>query len=479
MKSIDIFVAGAKNLDEYRDTLKILANELNVENKLKDKNVLVRMCDYKDIGDNQKDYDAFITHSAAGLFAIVVDDFGVETQKELKLAAQRFAKNKRSMVKVFIKKSADKEKMELIYNFIKLILGEGQYGEEFKDVTEFKSRAKKYLKDYIREAHRKEKSNNKLRKVGIAVASIIMAILGFLVSWIVPENSILLFVGGGSAKNMIEKSAGIVLKNRAETMVVDMPSGNTWPLIIEDLLYRKSKGDLRYKLIAMSAAQATEADFVVDENENATQLGAVIEILVGYDDLVLYVDSIVAKERGFEQIITKKQLSELLKDCKNNNWNVFATRKNSGTFMSYQALADFDIETLNTLIYSDKLKIKDVCRVSNKPVENPVILLGSQYYAASDIQEQNVVQLRIYANEQTREIVRKSIYLYFASEIISSDELRLDESVETFLRELAPKVSVDGKSLDSLLNVKIKDGKVKRGIANGRLLININELEDF
>ena len=479
MKSIDIFIAGAKNLDEYRDALKILANELNVENKLKNKNVLLRMCDYKDIGDNQNDYDDFIKHNAAGLFAIIVDNFGTETQKEMKLAAQRFAKTKRSMVKVFIKRSDDIERMNVIYNFIKLILGEGQYGEEFNDVTEFKSRAKKYLKDYIRDAHKKEKLAQKIKKIGFSVLALIIALIGFLTSNFFPKEEILLMVGGGSAKNMIEKTGDISLKTRENTMVVGMPSGNTWPLIIEDLLYEKTKDDVNYKLISMSATKADDSVFVFDKKHKMSQLGAIIEVLVGYDDLILYLDSTVAKERGLKDYITKDQFSKLLKDCK-DRCNIFATRENSGTFIEYEALTDVDIKSLAPMVYHDKVGLVDVCNVSGCDAKKPVMLLGSEFYASSDIKDQKVEGLRIYKDEHKKEIVKKPIYLYFALKVASPDELKIDKSIETFLREFASKSQgEEGKTLDSLLNVKVKDGRVKRGVANEKLRINIKDLKDY
>lgn len=482
MKSIDIFVAGAKNLDEYRDALKILANELNVENKLKNKNVLVRMCDYKDIGDNQKDYDAFITHNAAGLFAIVVDDFGVETQKELKLAAQRFAKSKRSMVKVFIKKSADKEKMELIYSFIKLILGEGQYGEEFKDVTEFKSRAKKYLKNYIRDAHRTEKSNNKFLKIGVILAAVIIAIGGFLMNNLIPEDNILLVVGGGSAKNMLANEYEVDIKNRANTIDVDMPSGNTWILIAEDLLYGKDKDRnlIKYKPISLSASKATEKDLLIEANK-AYMIGSIIEVFLGYDDLVLYLDSSVANERGLKNVITKQQFTDLLKESRDRNWNLFCTRPGSGTLKAYEELSNTNFKDLDldTIVYHNRVNLKEVCRIENKKVDAPVMLMGSECYAPIDIDKYNLVPLKIYEDVQLNTVARKPTYLYFAAEVVSSDELMIDESVEEFLRELAPNSIKQGVALDSLLNRKIKDGKVKRGTASDEILININELEDF
>lgn len=482
MRSIDIFVAGAKNLDEYRDALKILANELNVENKLKNKDVLVRICDYKDIGDNQKDYDDFITHNAAGLFAIIVDDFGVETQKELKLAAQRFVKSKRSMVKVFIKKSSDSDKMNIIYNFIKLILGDGHYGEEFNEITEFKTRARKYLKEYIRQAHREEKVNKKYIKVGVGVVAILIAVFGFMLNWFIPKDNILLFVGGGSARNVIESVYDLNLKNRENTMVIDMPSGNTWSVIMEDLLYEKSNDEkkIRYKPISMSASKATDSSFVINESLNAYQIGSIIEILVGYDDLVLYFDSEEAKKRGFKDRITKKQFSELLRECKNDSiWNLFTTRSNSGTLMTYCSLTDVKIESLNPMIYSDKVSLKEVCNVSKRNVNNPILLLGSEAYASLDIEKENVVRLKICEDEKLRSIVKKPIYLYFAAEMVSSKELKIDESIERFLREIAPISKTEGISLDSLLNKKINKGRVNRGLANTNVLININDLEDF
>ena len=87
MKYIDIFVAGSKTVNEYRDILKIIASELNVENKLKGKKIIVRMCDYRDLGDNQKKYDNYIKRVANVFFVVVDGLFGEVTKTEMTLAA--------------------------------------------------------------------------------------------------------------------------------------------------------------------------------------------------------------------------------------------------------------------------------------------------------------------------------------------------------------------------------------------------------
>ena len=94
-------------------------------------------------------------------------------------------------------------------------------------------------------------------------------------------------------------------------------------------------------------------------------------------------------------------------------------------------------------------------------------------------EKENVVRLKICEDEKLRSIVKKPIYLYFAAEMVSSKELKIDESIERFLREIAPISKTEGISLDSLLNKKINKGRVNRGLANTNVLININDLEDF
>ena len=145
MKYIDIFVAGSKTVNEYRDILKIIASELNVENKLKGKKIIVRMCDYRDLGDNQKKYDNYIKRVANVFFVVVDGLFGEVTKTEMTLAADKYGEERQSKIKVFVKgnKDDDENANKEIYKTINELLGDGQYGVDFPDQKDFKTKAKK------------------------------------------------------------------------------------------------------------------------------------------------------------------------------------------------------------------------------------------------------------------------------------------------------------------------------------------------
>ena len=86
MKTISVFVAGAKSLQPLRLRLKAMANDLNNEFKQKGLNTFVNMVSYENFGDEQSVYNKFIAEEADMVLFLLDDRMGEKTEEEYRLA---------------------------------------------------------------------------------------------------------------------------------------------------------------------------------------------------------------------------------------------------------------------------------------------------------------------------------------------------------------------------------------------------------
>lgn len=103
MKTLSVFVAGAKNLQPLRLRLKAMANDLNNEYKRNGWDIAVNMVSYENFGDEQKIYNKFITEEADMILFLLEDRIGPKTEEEYRLTVERQKKNGHPEHCVFLK----------------------------------------------------------------------------------------------------------------------------------------------------------------------------------------------------------------------------------------------------------------------------------------------------------------------------------------------------------------------------------------
>lgn len=103
MKTISIFVAGAKNLQHLRLRLKAMANDLNNEFKQKGVNMAVNMLSYENFGDDQQTYNKFIAEEADMVIFLLEDRIGAKTEEEYRIAVKCHEQNGHPEHCVFLK----------------------------------------------------------------------------------------------------------------------------------------------------------------------------------------------------------------------------------------------------------------------------------------------------------------------------------------------------------------------------------------
>ena len=108
MKTISVFVAGAKNLQPLRLRLKAMANDMNNEFKQKGLNTFVNMVSYENYGDEQSIYNKFIAEEADMVLFLLDDRIGEKTEEEYRLAVECNEKKGRPEHCVFLREFDEK-----------------------------------------------------------------------------------------------------------------------------------------------------------------------------------------------------------------------------------------------------------------------------------------------------------------------------------------------------------------------------------
>ena len=103
MKTLSVFVAGAKNLQPLRLRLKAMANDLNNEYKRNGWDIAVNMVSYENFGDEQNIYNKFITEEADMILFLLEDRIGPKTEEEYRLTVERQKANGHPEHCVFLK----------------------------------------------------------------------------------------------------------------------------------------------------------------------------------------------------------------------------------------------------------------------------------------------------------------------------------------------------------------------------------------
>ena len=103
MKTLSVFVAGAKNLQPLRLRLKAMANDLNNEYRRNGWNITVNMVSYENFGDEQTIYNKFITQEADMILFLLEDKIGPKTEEEYRLTVDWQKKKGKPEHCVFLK----------------------------------------------------------------------------------------------------------------------------------------------------------------------------------------------------------------------------------------------------------------------------------------------------------------------------------------------------------------------------------------
>lgn len=471
--SITIFVSGSKKLKEHRLRLKALVNNLNGEYRLKGYPVTLNMFSYVNLGDNQADYDDFIMNKSDIVIFIVEDQMGDKTREEYLLASQ--AQKKKGSPKIlsfmreFQTRTPEIEEVEKLFSE-----NSNSYYVDYSNLEDLEAKVKERLTQEVEErvAGSNVSPKKKMRALKAWAAVSLLAILFLLFRLFGNTDPVtLLFIGGGSAVNCLEKYEDIGnLYHYDNSICISVPTKTSWPIITSEVIHHHGVKNARnaklFYPVCLSAMSAEESDFLnMSNHDQFVSKGSVLALFLGEDVLTLYIKKTIHNAiLDGKDSITTHDLATFLQDSTTQYIRIFTTEEGSGTLTYYQkSLAPFNM-TISKEAFGERAdKFTDLTPKSKIiSDESPYIMLGSTYYVAKEVVEEGDCRpIRIV--DENGSAIKKSIYLYFAGYYSDNGTYFLipDEMTE-FLYKVNPE-----------FRTIIKNNRIPR--KNERVIVNLNE----
>jgi len=487
-KTVNIFIAGAKDLAHQRQKLKAMISDLNHKNEDAHKGVRFNVSSYETFGNIQEVYNDFISNKADLVIFVLKDRIGPRTEEEYLLAIHTNKTKNRPKVVVFLNTYA---KVTNDISYINGLLRGEDYYLSYKNDEDLVSNVKDYLADFIEKNTNKVSPRTYLKKTWVKVT--VFFLLGALLSLVLlrnvsfgKEDKLLLIAGGGSAKNYIAKNKNVCLEDYPNSLYVHLPSEEAWVLLTEEAV--SVQKEQKYIPICISASQAAEEDFTkAIGKERFSQKGKIIEVFLGPDTMSVLLKNVpIVRDKLDDECISKKkitieQLAALLKEVP--SLNVFATSTTSGTRRSYRTLfasVNVSLEKLNPLLFSEDSHVANL--KMNGDV--PCLFLGCRSYKVKDLKEHiakgEVLELDVFEKKGNGEYdyAVKRNYLYFFAKDAGDQHLKVNSQVLKLLKDL--KLDIDPYQKFKLKKTEsnLKEGFATKTTDDSVLIININELKD-
>ena len=361
MKSINIFVAGAKRLQQERTCINSLANKLSSKYQSRDISIIAKS--FEDFKDDQNEYNIFIKETADIVIFLIDGYLGDKTKDEFITATDSLSKTQRPEVIVFMrdygqnitpelkdakdfvtdklknryyveyKKGNDGDLSDLKYKIqdrllryidkIDLETSAAELEKSKAELGKTKSKLEKTKEELEKSKTELEDTKNKLkgkRILQIVVVLLVALLLSghfFLKPILKPSSNepSLIFAGGGSVRNFIEYETG----RFGDTIIVDeyqkypnsisipLPSGSAWRLLQEEVQHNhrietshNSTGN-KFITICLSAGEM-DSTFIKDQNsifKKSNQYIKRIELNIGNDTLAVYLSNDLASNKEF------------------------------------------------------------------------------------------------------------------------------------------------------------------------------------
>ncbi|MCR4602408.1 MAG: hypothetical protein K5683_02595 [Prevotella sp.] len=427
--TITIFVSGAKSLKEHRTRLKVLSNDINGELQRRGYTITLNMFSYMNLGDNQAEYDNFIKKKSDIVLFIIEDRIGEKTREEFLLASE--TRKKRGNPKIYVFLKEQKERTPELEEIEDLINGnQSSYYIEYSSMDDLVANVRNRL---IKDIYERLYENNalpekKLRRYKFwAIASTLMVCLlvgiGIKQHFTDDQKVVLLFVGGGSAMNCIKDKCESVgdLYNYEHSICMGVSSSVAWSLISGEILHHHAVKNDRVQIpfypICLSAKEAKESDFLkLCDREQFVSKGSVLSVYIGDDQLVVYIKKSLNNDLvNGKDSIHVDDLSRLISESLEENHIIYTTQEGSGTLLSYRDILTPRGVEITTEAMGNNLQWFSSQTPSNniRRDEQPYLILGSEYYTATEVYEEGDCRGLIVVDENGKTI-RKPVYLYFA-----------------------------------------------------------------
>ena len=486
MKKINIFLAGAKDIIHERNALKALAHDLNKQLKYRIAGIDIVAQSYEDFKDDQDVYYDFIVNQADIVIFILKDKIGEVTQKEFVKAANAYNEKKLPDIMVFLSNTKDENSSEIhiIKDLIKTHLGESFYYVNYNDTKDLKSKAKERILNYMWPPISK-----KMRFLRILTGILGLLLLGGfgynLWQYLKPSEPILLFAGGGSVANYINKKLDPCIELYPNSIYSRMPSSHAWVFLNEEA-NKKSFDSIKHKdldfiPVCLSANEANEDDLVPQSmKEKFKENNSILSYYVGRDTLVLYLSNQIWEDEKrsfnfYKNDSNTLSFKDLARIIKNYSKYIYTTRSGSGTLLYYQshAMSKADADLIDLWLKGGIVTVFNEMsdlRILNSEKNGRKLfaIMGSKNYFIKELEsckEQDKFgykELKIAGDND--QILNKKMFIYFVGQEDPEDERKIliPNSVYSFLKKYDESFKL-GKSVHrSGLIIKLNEDKEKK-----------------
>lgn len=497
MRTVKVFIAGSKELENERNCLKAAALELNIkytDNKIP---VRIQMFSYDNLDDTQGTYNKFIEEEADIVIFVVKDRMGNKTEVEFNTATESLKKHGRPKVMFFLHKY--KKETPEIARIKGLVYGRlGGYYVEYSSSEwgDFKSKVRERIERYVKDLKIPPTPPAlKCRRGLILLCSIIgvLAVLAGCLIWQLCVTPVqLVFAGGGSVKNFIEEEKGIDIVEYPHSVYLNMPSGNAWALLAEEIIREQENGKEKENPFATICLSADEIDTATVFSGGKNRLfddHVILKYKLGEDPLVVYVSKDFIKEKRWlsdSSSILKDSLCAMLRYAMSgsvrDSVKVFMTSSSSGTFCTYQSCF-YSVDSVNELRIKGAENVCLFCKNSEanyiRPEKNKsYIILGSQYYRPQGLSQKREEVGKYYAlyvydsvarDGKLTKKVSKSVNLYFlgTKKSPSDDCCTIKKPIIDFLKAIHAEKNMDSTKWNELKRGQVQVGPCKVEDLNG------------
>lgn len=468
MKQINIFVAGSKALQDYREKLVLWANCKNYNYRKKNVDLQLNIYSFREVGDDQDTYNKVITEDSDIILFIIDGGLGDKTKEELMHAKKASQKDGRPEIWVLVNQADEK-----VFSYL-----EGALGREFSIdftssddlINQVSIRLDKYVdhKLHLPSADSHHTVWYKRSWAWKAGLFTVLCLIGMVMAYFVGRpargvyaeasdsaKAMLLIAGGGSVANFIEGQPGTqipVLENYPEGYFIHLPTKSAWKLLTEEVVSRpKNK---RYYPVCISAVEATDDDLCGSKITKQMFLDSavVLSCKLGEDSLAVYLqkDSPFFKDNAeclYSKHITVPQLKTLVTS---REVNTYSTSYESGTRAGYCKVLGIENPMLNEYLAGQYSETSPISSVSKDG--KPYLLLGSQYYQMKEAKA-DAVQLTV----QTSYAKPMMIYFMAYRKEQNNDRYQVPRETMKLLSELRVHEFDRHISADGFLKLKNHD----------------------
>lgn len=473
MRYINIFVAGSKQLMDYRQQLVLWANHNNYKYRQLSKNVQLNVFSFKEVGDDQDTYNKIITDTSDIVLFLIDGTIGEKTKEELMKAKEGYIHNHHPIIFVFTN-NVDNNSIA----FLEGALGRN-YSIDFDScddlIYKVNDRIEKYIETMelafdadskvISEKPSIHESNDALtvpgKRIKTLCLSSLIAVCMFFTGWFVSQlycnhqysspgehHPMLLIAGGGSIANFIEEQPGTAIPKLADYphgYFVHLPTKSAWKMLVEEVVSLQDAR--RYYPICISATEARDEDLCSAQISQQMFLDSaiVVSAKLGEDSLAVYVQKnckfLYNNPLCFmNKHISVEQLKELILS---KDMNVYSTSLESGTRAGVCKVLGIENSQLGEYLAGQFSENSPLSAVSVG--EKPYLLLGSKYYCMNAVKN-DAVRLTVQSDYV------KPMMVYFMAYRASGDTYKIPQETIRFLNHL---------NLHTLDNCISSDGSIK------------------